>query len=463
MKKILKMWWMVVACVAMTLTMVNMSFGASGTFTGPNVIRSGDTIKIVATIDVPGVLGMEATVNYDSSVVTLISVQAVMPGWMAELNGNAMVVYDNELTNPTTGTSQLVTLEFDVKDGVAAGTAINISLSGIVLSDGTNETPLSDIVYTNSVAKPLSKNNKLTSLSVAEGSLSPEFKTTVTSYNVGEVPYSVSALTISTVTEDENAKVSIKGNNLKVGSNLITITVTSESGAQRVYTISVKRKQDPNYVAGADASLKDIKLSVGILSPTFSSDITDYVVYLPYEITSITATGTAKDSKALGVTNGAVDKLVVGDNKMTVVCKAEDGTEKVYTIKVVRMPEYSEDTEQEQTTTIQQETTTELTTTTTDVTVDVSGNTTDKNSDGENDFSIIWYILCIIIGAGIGFGLCYFFFVRRYVEYVEEYEDDENGVSDLEDTDDIEDVNNEGEETEEENGETKDSTVEVEE
>ena len=46
-------------------------------------------------------------------------------------------------------------------------------------------------------------------------------------------------------------------------------------------------------------------------------------------------------SKASGVTGGTITALVEGVNTTSVVCKAEDGTEKTYKITVVVMPEYN--------------------------------------------------------------------------------------------------------------------------
>ena len=123
----------------------------------------------------------------------------------------------------------------------------------------------------------------------------------------------------------------------------MSVVVKAENGATKTYKIAVTRKQDPNYVASSNASLKGITISAGSISPAFTGDKTDYIVYLPYEYAgkSFTATGTAADSKASGVTGGTINALVEGVNKTTVVCKAENGTQKIYTITVVVMPPYN--------------------------------------------------------------------------------------------------------------------------
>lgn len=411
MNKIVKMWWVCVSFVVITLMLSKETYAAEGLLTGPEVIRSGDTITVVLTTDVAGVLGMECTIVYDKSLLTLVAVKSGMPGWMAEQNGNIITAYDNELNNPTTGSNDnILSMIFDVKDDIAATTAINIGVSNIVLSDGSKETPLADVTYTRLISKPLSKNNKLSNIIIKEGTISPQFKPTVTSYNLSEVDYSVTTLDIQTVTEDANAIVEVKGNELKVGNNTVSIVVTAENGSQRIYTISVKRKQDPNYVAGADAALKSIELSQGILSPTFMPDNTEYVVYVPYEVKEISIIGTPRDEKALGVTNAIVNNLTVGENELKVICKAEDGTEKVYNIKVVRMSEYDGSEEEKETTTTdstEETSNIEQETSTVESLEDSEGdNGEDKNEDDTNN--IVWYVVWLMIGMGIGAAGCYY-------------------------------------------------------
>ena len=237
----------------------------------------------------------------------------------------------------------VLTLQFKVNDGVAAGTAVNVSIGGIVTTDGSAESNLGTAAYATTVAAPLSGNANLSSLSVKEGTLSPAFKAGTTSYSIGEVDYSVSKLNITYKTEDASAKVSISGNNLAVGANTVSVVVKAENGATKTYKISVTRKQDPNYVASSDATLNEVTVSGGVISPAFSSDKTDYIVYLPYEYVGkeFSVAGSATDNKASGVTGGTIAALVEGVNQTTVVCKAEDGTEKTYKITVVVMPEYN--------------------------------------------------------------------------------------------------------------------------
>ncbi len=318
------------------------AYAASASLSGPSTVRAGDTITLTLNISDDGKYGMEGTLNYNSSQVTLTSVSCGVSGWKVENSGNALIAYDDQLTSPLSGTKKLITLKFKVNN-VGAGTNVNISVSNIVMTDGSAESNLGTASYSTSIAAPLSSNANLSSLSVSEGALKPGFSTGTTTYNLGEVDYSVSKLNISYKTEDAKAKVSINGNSLSVGENTVSVVVKAENGTTKTYKIVVTRKQDPNYVASSNAALSGITLSQGTLSPFFSSDVTEYVVYLPFECagTEFVVSGVAADAKAQGVTNGTISPLAEGINSTVVVCKAEDGTEKSYNINVVVMPQYT--------------------------------------------------------------------------------------------------------------------------
>ncbi len=315
---------------------------ASASLTGPETVRAGDTITLTLNISDSGKYGLEGTLKYDSSQVTFSGTECRMSGWKVEHNGNSLIVYDDNMSNPINGSNEVLVLKFKINSDIAPGTKVSISVNDILTTDGNEESRISSATYSVTIASALSGNANLASLSVAGFSLSPSFGPSTTWYTLGEVDYSVSKLDISYTTEESSARVSVSKNTLNVGSNTITITVTAENGTTKSYTISVTRKPDPNYKQNSNAALKDITVSMGILSPTFHSDVGEYVVYLPFECVGKTfkATGSMVDAKAQGANGGTIDALVEGVNKTTIVGVAEDGTEKSYTITVVVMPKY---------------------------------------------------------------------------------------------------------------------------
>ena len=138
--------------------------------------------------------------------------------------------------------------------------------------------------------------------------------------------------------------MSVSGNELAVGVNTVTIKVTAANGATKSYTIDATRQQDPNYKPSTDASIAALTLEGATLSPAFTSTVTDYIAYVPYETKQVTIAATAKDEKAQGITGTGEVRLSAteAETVLTVTGTAEDGkTKQNYTIHVLRMPAYT--------------------------------------------------------------------------------------------------------------------------
>ena len=183
-------------------------------------------------------------------------------------------------------------------------------------------------------------------------------------------------------------------------------------------------------MASSDSTLSNISGNTGQISPAFSKDIKDYVVYLPYEAVGTTyiANGTMSDSKAVGVTEGSV-VLAEGKNEVKVVGTAEDGSTSEYKITVVVMPKYegkvpviegSKEPETEPITEPDKEegveqdsdaevTTEELTTVAQESTEEVNKD----SNDGKSGFGIGSVVIVAIAGLLLGFILSYFIFNNK--------------------------------------------------
>ena len=181
-----------------------------------------------------------------------------------------------------------------------------------------------------------SSNNNLDSLSVSDGSLSPGFNSNTTEYSIS-VPFSVTSLNIKYKASDSKSKVSVNNNNLEAEATTnVTITVTAENGSSKTYTIKASRGKDPNKVLNTDNYLKTLGIDVGILSPAFDKDTTNYAVYLPYEVQKVNFSYEASDTKYGVINFNGPESLGIGNNIYTISVKAEDESERVYTVTVVR-------------------------------------------------------------------------------------------------------------------------------
>jgi len=320
----------------------------TATLTGPSTVRGGNTITLTFTGN-GGSEGYEGVMSYDSSQATFNGITSKISSWKAENSGTKVIAYDDTLTKPITKSTTVFTLSFKVKETLAIGTTLTIQLTNVEANNGS----IGTLTYSVKIQAPLSADATLKSLSVSGQTLSPSFTPSETSYSVGEIPFSSDSISVSTVCNDAGANAKVAGaTGLSVGSNTVKVTVTAPSGDTKVYTITVTRQQDPDYKASTDSNLSAINLSAGILSPVFTPQVLDYIVYLPFEVTTFSATGTTVEAKASvqGVDNRTLD---VGENVLELICKAEDGSYTAYRIHVMRMPAYGAEGQQNATSTPQ--------------------------------------------------------------------------------------------------------------
>ena len=345
MKKRGTAWKSVLLTVVLFLTMLPFRAEAAGGSlqASASTLRAGDTFKVTYAATNLGInaYSLKITANYSADTLELTGTSCL---WSAANNhGTGSITFaggDNTQTKAFSG-GTVVTLTFKVKSSAAAGAALSVSVSGDYFYGMESKVSAPPASWSSTVAAPLSGNADLSALSCSGGTLSPSFAAGTTRYSV-TVPYAVSKLSLQYTAEDKGAKVSVSNTALQVGTNTITVTVTAANGTAKRYTITATRQQDPNYVASKDASLSALSASEGTLSPAFSPERKEYVLYVPYETEKVSVSGTAADGKARSVTP-AEETLAEGDNLLTVVCTAEDGaTQETYTVHVYRMPLYEE-------------------------------------------------------------------------------------------------------------------------
>lgn len=215
-----------------------------------------------------------------------------------------------------------------------------ITFEGVTIGnvdDGNNTLTLKQTKHVTSQYSEVLYDVTLNTLFLNKGVLSPIFNPDTTEYTVN-LPNKESELTIIGIANSLYSEVTGNGNNpIAVGSNTISIDVTSgDSTLTNTYSIKVVRA-DLN--ASADADLKEFLCSTGALTPTFSPNITEYTINVPMSVTSITITGTPNDSKATVTGNRTNEVLSEGNNIFEFIVVAENGVAtKNYTVNVKRNP-----------------------------------------------------------------------------------------------------------------------------
>ncbi|MBP1962491.1 S-layer homology domain-containing protein [Paenibacillus aceris] len=236
-----------------------------------------------------------------------------------------------------------------------ASTAIPLNVGAnrieVVVTAADHSTKTYTIVVTR-----ISNNALLTSLSVDQGTLTPDFSTSQLHYQV-DVPNMVSSLNVFFVKGEPNETITVTGatyssvtgdvyaysaSNLSIGSNVIGILVTAQDGTtNNAYSLTIDRAP----ILSGNADLSQLTLSSGTLTPAFTSGQTSYTSDVANEISSLTVTGNTADNQATmtingtPVTNGQASgnvNLSVGPNVITLIVTAQNGTSKTYTIYVNR-------------------------------------------------------------------------------------------------------------------------------
>lgn len=201
-----------------------------------------------------------------------------------------------------------------------------------------------------------STDSTLSSLSIAEGAITPEFNKDVKEYAI-TVPNEVTKLNITAIPTDSKASVSVtEYEELKEGENTITISVTAEDGTTKTdYVIKATRQKkelalEKLIVKYTNQNGEVVELP---LTPEFISNIYEYSIEtLEYWVKSLDIEALANIEGATIEISGA-DSLKEGENIITITVKnkvtveaQEEGTEateqeetKTYTIKFNRNAE----------------------------------------------------------------------------------------------------------------------------
>lgn len=102
---------------------------------------------------------------------------------------------------------------------------------------------------------------------------------------------------------------------------------------------SNKDNENKEEKKSSNASLGSLVISAGTLSPEFSAATKDYTATVDYSCSSLAVTANLADSKASVTSVTGNDSLEVGENTVSVVVTAEDGSTSTYNIVVTRRAE----------------------------------------------------------------------------------------------------------------------------
>lgn len=105
-----------------------------------------------------------------------------------------------------------------------------------------------------------SNNTNLQTLAIEGVELTPTFSANVTEYSAKLVNYKEQSLKINAEAEDSKSTVKVEGNEeIKIGENVISITVTAEDGTTKVYKVTVTNEEKEG-LGLSSLVIKDVEL-----------------------------------------------------------------------------------------------------------------------------------------------------------------------------------------------------------
>ncbi len=302
-------------------------------------------------------------IKLNISLPNEITTNKIENNWTSYYKGSKGLV----ITNNNTG-ENIAKLSLKISEQATVGAEYQIGLINIEASD--NEHKLINIENVYAKIKILSNDNTLSNLTITNGSLSPKFDKNTTNY---KATINTSKTTITATPTHNTSK--IEGNigdiNLNYGINNLTITVTSEIGTTKTYSIAITRpfptvvnpskdttnnsnnststksnnynkkknkttKQDTSKIVipkSSDASLKELKVKGYNID--FNPNTFNYKLKVPNKITTLDITAIPNNNKSK-VEISKPDILEVGKNTITITVTSEDGTICKYLIAVTR-------------------------------------------------------------------------------------------------------------------------------
>ena len=149
-----------------------------------------------------------------------------------------------------------------------------------------------------------------------------------TAGNSGSVKISGSGVIADNITEQDD-KIS--------ASTTVTIISNSSSGSSGSSSNKPNNSNTNNddTPKSTDSSLKGLSVEEGAITPEFNKDVKEYTLTVPNEIGGANVTAIPNDSKATVSVTGNVG-LKEGENTVTILVTAEDGSTSKYLIRVIR-------------------------------------------------------------------------------------------------------------------------------
>lgn len=298
----------------------------------PSEIVVGDTFDLQVLVNSSNALdyinGINAKVTTDGSVLKLTNIK-INDKLMSEVKDNNLVAVGTKIGSDEV----LLTLTFTA---ISKGTG-EVSLSGELAKDTIDSIEeFTSITKEINVTRSLSSNNNLSSLKSSVGTFDIAFDKDVTVYTL-TVPYDTESVILSGGLEDINSVVDgLIEYKLTEDKTVANITVTSESGEKKVYTVYIIKEAKPVvtpvvYYYSSNNYLKSLEIEGYEI--TFDKETLEYKIKVKSDVTSLDIKAIPESNKSRVEITGN-EKFKKGNNTVTITVTAEDGSTREYKITV---------------------------------------------------------------------------------------------------------------------------------
>ena len=206
----------------------------------------------------------------------------------------------------------------------------SVSITNIISLDKNNDEH--SVSNANKTIRVTDSNNYLSNITLSEGTI--DFDKSKTTYDVKNI--NGSTIDINATLESSYAKLSgdVGKKSLNFGLNTFKITVTSEAGVNRIYTLNIYRNDNRDKTN----TLSSLGIENYKISPDFNKNTVNYTLTVKKDVTSVKINATL-DSDKSSFNKGYGPRTVnlnYGVNTILIKVTSESKSTKTYTIKITR-------------------------------------------------------------------------------------------------------------------------------
>ena len=311
-------------------------------------VKRGDYIYVTAVLDNDGtsytLKSGKITLRWDEAALSLVNDNGyykLVDYSTVTMTGSPTITSNKISFNYTlnesllSNKSKLFQFKFKILDNAPMGTYRIFQMDGedsLSCIDNSNTSSVCANSYYTEIRYKVegSSNNYLKDIRIDNRTISSFSRTTET-YTIETEKDKV---VIAAFKEDNNATISgdIGEKTLKYGVNSFNITVTSESGGSRTYTLYIKRIDKRSKINTLKTLIiSDVKIN-------FTPDVLTYDYTVKNDIKKVTVKATLTDSKSRMSEDYSNKEIALseGVNKISIKVIAENGDEKVYVVNITR-------------------------------------------------------------------------------------------------------------------------------